>query len=320
MAFDLQFFTSLVGTTMFLAAPIAFAFLGVMWAELSGVFVFGIEGEMLIGASAGFLGTLITGNLLIGLLVGLAAGVCLGLLSGFFEVTLGADQIIFAIALLVIGPSLSSYLYGSYLGTKGLGAFALSINTFPNVPIPYLSSIPLLGPVFDQPLLVYLVYVLMIVTHIFFYHTSLGLKFRSVGMNPLAADSMGTNVYLVRYASLIISSMLAALGGMLMIMAGTGFWVDNVTAGRGLIAIALVRVGNWKTQLTFLSSLVVAGLLASAADLQTYFSGGGSVTTTVPYEFFSTLPYIFAIAIIGVAYKWTRSNQPASIGRPYKRE
>lgn len=274
---------------------------------------------MLLGAIAGFLVALASGNLALGIGLGLATGIGLGLLSGFFEVTLGADQIIFAIALLVIGPSLSSYLFGAYVGGRGLSPFATSIRTFSPVPIPLLSSVPLIGPVFNQPILVYLVYVLVILTHFFFYHTNLGLKVRSTGMNPAAADSMGTNVYLVRYSALIIAGMMACLGGMLMVMGGTGFWSDNVTAGRGLIAIALVRVGNWRMHWTFASALVVGALLAAVADLQELFSGGGLVTTTFPYEIFSTLPYIFAIAVIGISYRWTRSNQPASIGRPYKR-
>jgi len=320
LAFDLGFFTALIGTTIFLSAPIAFAFLGVMWGELSGVFVFGIEGEMLVGAVAGYLGTFATGNIAIGLGVGLLTGVALGVLSGFFEVTLGADQIIFAIALLVIGPSLSSYLYGSYLGGLGVSAITLSIKTFESVPIPYLSSIPIIGPFFNQPAIVYLMYGLVVLTHVFFYRTNIGLKIRSVGMNPLAADSMAVNVYLVRYLCLVISAMFAALGGMTMIMAQTGFYSDNVTAGRGLIAIALVRVGNWRTQLTFAATLVVGLLLALVADLQGLFSGGGVVSTSFPYEIFATIPYIFAIAVIGISYRWTRSNQPASIGRPYKRE
>ena len=289
MAFDLSFFTTLVGTTVFLSAPIVLACLGVQWSELSGVFIFGVEGEMLLGAVAGFLTALATHSLPLGIAVGLATGVGLGLLSGLFEVTLGADQIIFAIALLVIGPSLSSYLYGAYVGGRELSAFSASIPTFSSVPIPYLSGIPLIGPVFNQPILVYVVYVLVILTHYFFYHTNLGLKVRSVGMNPLAADSMGTNVHLVRYVVLIVAGIFAALGGMLMVMGGTGFWSDNVTAGRGLIAIALVRVGNWRTHFTFGSALVVGLLLAAVADLQGIFSGGGTVTTTFPYEVFSTL-------------------------------
>lgn len=319
MAIDLVLITTLIGTTVFLAAPIVYACLAVMWSELSGVFIFGVEGEMLLGAISGFLVALASGNLLLGIIVGLATGIGVGLLSGFFEVTLGADQIIFAIALLVIGPSLSSYLFGAYVGGRGLSPFATSIHTLSPVRIPFLSNIPLIGPVFNQPILVYVVYVLVIVTHLFFYHTNLGLKVRSTGMNPTAADSMGTNVLLVRYCVLIVAGMMACLGGMLMVMGGTGFWSDNVTAGRGLIAIALVRVGNWRTHWTFASALVVGALLAAVADLQELFSGGGLVTTTFPYEIFSTLPYIFAIAVIGISYKWTRSNQPASIGRPYKR-
>jgi simple sugar transport system permease protein len=131
---------------------------------------------------------------------------------------------------------------------------------------------------------------------------------------------MGVSVYRVRYLALIIGAMLAALGGMTMVMAQTGFWSDNVTAGRGLIAIALVRVGNWRTHITFAAALAVGALLALTSDLQQLFSGGGTVSTTFPYEVFSMLPYIFAVAVIGIAYKWTRSNQPASIGKPYRRE
>lgn len=325
MPSDLSFLTSLIATTVFLSAPIAYAFLGVMWSELSGVFVFGIEGMMLLGAIAGFLGTLASGNSMIGLLIGLATGLILGLMSAFFEVSLGSDQIIFAIALLVIGPSLSSYIYGIYTAGRGLSPFAVSITTFPPVPIPFLSQLPIIGPFFDQPWIVYLMYFLLVGPQIFLYRTNWGLRIRAVGMNPLAADSMGADVYRIRYAALALSGMFAALGGMTLIMAQTGFWTNNVTAGRGLIAIALVRVGNWRIQLTYAATLVVSALIALGATLQQYYSSAGTQSSALigsafPYEVFNSLPYIFAVAVIAISYKWTRSNEPASIGRHYKRE
>jgi len=292
-----------------------------MWSELSGVFIFGIEGIMLLSAIAGFLGTLVTGNIVLGLVVGIGTGLLLGIMTAFFEVTLGADQIIYAIGLLVIGPSLSGYL--DTLFTAGHG-IAPSIPTFPSIPIPYLSEIPLIGPFFDQPWLVYITYFLVIVSQIVLYRTKRGLRIRAVGMNPLAADSMGTSVFLTRYLALSLTGVFAALGGMTMIMAGTGFWTSNITAGRGLIGIALVRVGNWKVYLTYVATLIVGALIAVGALLQQTYSSaalaGSLVGSTFPYEIFNTLPYIFSVAVIAISYKWTRSNEPASIGRPYKRE
>lgn len=304
-------------TTVALSGPIALACLCVNWSELSGVFVFGTEAVMLFGAIAGFLGAYVTQNLFLGVAIGVASGVLTGLLTSFYEVTLNADQIIFAIAMLVIGPSMTDFIFSSYASTPAR-ALSMQVNTFSATPIPYLSQIPVLGAFFDQTWIIYLTYGLLIFSEFFLYRTKWGLKLRAVGMNPRAADSMGSNVYLIRYLAIIIGAMMAALGGAAMILTGTGFWVDNITAGRGLIGVALVRVGNWKVGVTYAAALVVSLLLAAASDLtQVYSSSAG---TTFPYEIFSALPYIFAVAVIGIAYKWTRSNQPASIGLPYKRE
>lgn len=314
MAFDVN---DLLVTTVTLSGPIALACLCVMWSELSGVYVFGTEAVMLVGALTGFLGAYVTGNLVIGVVIGLAGGILMGLLTAFYEVTLNADQIIFAIALLVIGPSLTDYLFSAFAATPAR-ALAISTNTFPAIPIPYLSSIPYLGAFFDQSWFIYASYILVILSQWFLYRTKWGLRIRAVGMNPRAADSMGSNVYLVRYLCIIVGSAMAALGGIALILAGTGYWVDNVTAGRGLIGVALVRVGNWRVYLTYATALVVSGLLAASTDLtQVYSSTAG---TSFPYEIFSAFPYIFAVAVIAISYKWTRSNQPNSLGLPYKRE
>jgi simple sugar transport system permease protein len=318
MAIDLFFVTTILATTIFLSTPIAFTFSGVMWAELSGVFVFGIEGSMLMSAVAGFLGTIATGNIVIGFLLGLGTGVVMGLLTAFFEVTLGADQVIFAIALLVLGPSLSSYLFDSYVALHSLSAFSTTIGTLPAIPVPYLSDIPLLGEFFKQSLLVYVMYVLVILTYVFFFYTKAGLRVRAAGMDPMAAETQGINVNRIRIIAVIISAILAALGGMTMILAQTGFWADNITAGRGLLAIALVRVGNWKTPVVLASTFVVGFLFAISSYLQQYYAG--TATAAFPYEIFNDLPYVFAIAIIAISYKWTRSNQPTAIGLPYRRE
>jgi len=313
--------TDLIVTTVFLSGPIALACMCVMWSELCGVFVFGTEGVMLISALSGFLGTFATHNIIVGVLVGLGAGLLVGMLTAFYEVTLNADQIIFAIALLVIAPSLTSFLYGSFISGGRVNPLSMEVSTFPAIPVPYLSQIPLIGPFFNQSALVYITYGLLIFSHFFLYRTKWGLKIRAVGMNPRAADSMGANVYLVRYACILVGAGMAALGGITMILAGTGFWVDNVTAGRGLIGVALVRVGNWRIAATYAAALLVSVLLAAASDLQqTFASTAGQSGTSFPYEIFSALPYIFAVAVIAVSYKWTRSNQPASLGLPYRRE
>jgi simple sugar transport system permease protein len=285
------------------------------------VFVFGTEGVMLIGALAGFMGAIVSHNIFVGVLLGLIAGIGMGLLTAFYAVTLSADQVIFAIALLVLGPSLTDYIYGSYISHGAISPLSMEVQTFNSIPIPYLSKIPVLGAFFNQNAFVYTAYVLLISSQYFLYHTKWGLKIRAVGMNPRAADSMGSNVYLVRYLSVIVGAVMAAMGGVALILAGTGFWVDNVSAGRGFIGVALVRVGNWKMGMTYVAALIVSLLLAAASDLsQAYSSASGQSGTTFPYEIFSALPYIFAIVVIAISYKWTRSNQPAALGVAYKRE
>ncbi len=310
----------LLGTTIFLTAPVAYASLGVLWSELSGVYNFGIEGIMLLGAISGFLGVIFTGSLLIGLVLGIIVGLGLGILVALMSVTLKVDQIILAVGLLTIAPSLSAYLFTSQSGiglasTTGVG----HINTFPYVSIPFLGDLPVLGAIFNQPLIVYSVFILAGLTHYFFYYTKTGLKFRAVGMNPMAADSMGVNVFRIRYVALAVSGILGALGGITIVMGQTGFWGDNLTAGRGLVAVALLRLGNWKTNIVLLSAVLFGFLSALAFYLQSSLSTGGLVTNYYPYEGFSIVPYAAAIAVIALSFKWRRSAQPKSLGKPYRR-
>ena len=307
-----------MGTSIFLAAPIAYTFCGVMWAELSGVYVFGIEGIMLLSAIASFLGTVATNNIIIGIVLGVMTAGALGLLTAYLEEVLSANQVIFAIALLILGPSLSSYIYTSYITLNSLSAFQTTINTLPALPVPLLSEIPFLGQFFNQSALVYLMYAAVIGTNYYFYHTKQGLRVRAVGMDPMAADTQGINVRRTRVIAVTMAGILAGFGGMIMILGQSGFWINNVTAGRGFLAIALVRVGNWRTTVTFAATFAVGFLFAISSYLQQYFAGVGG--TTFPFEVFNDLPYVFAIAIIAISYKWTRSNQPTSLGIPYHRE
>jgi len=317
LTYDLSLLQSLLETGIFLATPIMFASLGILTAELAGVYNFGMEGIMLLGAIASFLGTLILKSVVIGIAIGLITGVAVGALIAYFEVTLGADQLILTIALLIIGPSLSDYLHGVYVAS--IGGLSASVKTFPYIPIPYFSALPIIGSFFDQTLITYILYVVVVCAHIFFYHTKLGLKYRSVGMDPMVADAMGINVILVRYLALIISSILGAFGGIAVIIGETGYWSTDITAGAGIIAIALVRVGNWRTHFIYLAAIVLNIIVAYGSYLTVLYSSGGYSSGSFPYEVFNMIPYIFAIIVIVISFKWARSNEPTSLGKPYKR-
>ncbi|MGE5124275.1 MAG: ABC transporter permease, partial [Acidobacteriaceae bacterium] len=222
--------------------PFVLAGQGTMLGGRTGVFNVAQEGMMLVGASVGFLVSYLTGNLLYGCLAAMLSGGLFGLALAYFTTELRMDQFVIGLALFFIGVGLSTLLPKLVIGITMVPPL---IPTLKDVPIPLLSKIPLLGDVlFNQNWLVYFSVMVSIILHYFLYKTRTGLDLRSVGENPMAADSLGVNVKLMRYTSTIIGGMLIGLAGAYLPMVYTGTFTEGMAKGRGWIAIALTFFGG----------------------------------------------------------------------------
>jgi len=302
------FMISLLSATLRLATPIIFAALGEIFTERSGILNLGVEGIMLMGAFAGFWGAYETGNLWLGVLLGMVVGGLMGLLMGFMSVTLRVDQVISGMGIYFLGLGLSSFLYRIAFGIRTVPP---TIEGFGETPLPLLSRIPILGPIlFRQGIPVYAAMVLVPLSVILLYRTTLGLKIRAAGENPRAADTLGVNVFLVRYLCVILGGVLVGLGGVVLSTAHLKMFWENMTIGRGFIAVAIVYFGKWHPYRTFAGALLFGGAYA----LQLWFQALGA---PVPHQLLLMLPYILTIAVLAMVARGAKG--PAALGTPYKR-
>lgn len=289
--------------------PYVLASQGTMLGGRTGVFNVAQEGIMLVGASVGFLGTYLFGSLLYGVLLAMLAGGLFGLALAFFTTTLKMDQFVIGLALFFVGVGLSTLLYKLVVGVTLVPPL---IPTLQDVPIPGLSQIPILGELFfNQNWLVYLAILLSIFLYYLLYKTSIGLELRAVGENPMAADSLGVNVLVMRYTTAVIGGMLMGLAGAYLPMVYTGTFTEGIVRGRGWLAIALTFFGGWSPHLIFLGSLFFAGIEVLSFRVQVQ-------GTSIPYQFLLMLPYIATILVMMPAFKWVRA--PAFLGQNYDRE
>ena len=307
-ALELATIVGLLASTVRLFTPLIFAAMGELLCERSGVLNLGIEGTMLMGAVSGFMGAYVTGSLYLGLLIALLTGAFLGLVMGFMTVTLGASQHVSGLGIFFFGLGFSLFSYRVIIGSPKTLA---SIKPFPHVPIPGLADIPILGPIFfSHPWLVYLGLLLAPMVHFFLFHTTVGLRLRTVGENPHAADAAGVNVYRTRYLALIAGGSLMALGGAYLSIAANSLFLDGMTDGRGWVCIALVVFGNWRPTKIMWGAYLFGFIDALQLRLQ-------AVGFQIPYQIFLLLPYLLTIIVlIGVA---RRATYPAALLLPYKR-
>ena len=224
-----------------LATPYLYGAIGEAITELSGVVNLGVDGVMLLGAYGAFFVALITGSLWLGLLAGIVVGLLMGLLMAFISVTLKAEQGISGIGLYMFGLGLSTLLFKTTIGT------VKTIEGFQSIKIPVLSDIPYLGDIlFKQSLPVYGAFLLVPLAWFILEKTTWGLRLKAVGQTPAAADSLGVNVDRTRYIATCIGSMLAGLAGASLSLALANLFQENLTAGLGFIAVALVYFGGWR--------------------------------------------------------------------------
>lgn len=300
--------SALVAAMLRFATPLALAALGGILSERSGVINIGLEGMMLMGAFFGIFGADLTGSWVAGVALGVVSGGLLALLHAFFAIRLRTDQVVSSIAVNLLALGITGYIfivhYGSF-GTPG------EVPRVPEVTLPVIDGLPFFGEAIGQAnLLTWVALLLVPVMSIFLFRTSRGLRLRSVGEEPRAADTVGVQVARTRYLAVVSSGMLAALGGAYLSVGFVGSFSQNMTAGRGFIAIAAVIFGAWRPLGTLCAALLFGFSSALAQRLPEF-----SETTAV---LFQALPYVLTlIVVVGVI---GRSRPPASLGIPYKKE
>jgi simple sugar transport system permease protein len=308
---DAASLTFILSITIQSSAAVLFAAVGEVLTERSGVLNLGVEGMMLMGALSGFAAAYTWHSLALGVLAAMAAGGALALVHGFFTITLRANQVVCGLALATLGIGLSSFLGRPIIGTVGM--------RFTPWPIPILKDIPVLGPaLFHQVLLVYAGYLLVPLAWFFLFHTRPGLNLRSVGENPMAADTAGVSVIPIRYGWTAFGGMMAGLGGAYLSLAYTPGWKENMSAGQGWIAIAMVIFALWNPWRAALGALLFGGVNA----LQ--FTFEVRQITLIPSYILRMLPYLFTIAVLLLITRSKgarkRAAAPAALGLPFERE
>jgi len=288
-----------------LAAPFLYAAIGETFAQTSGVVNLGVEGIMLLSAYGAFYVALNTGNLWLALLTAVLIGLLMGLLMSFISVTLKAEQGISGIGLYLFGYGMSSLLFETTIGT------VKTINGFRPASIPLLGDLPVVGPLlFQNSIPVYGAFLLVPVAWWVLNRTTLGLKIKSVGQNPAAADSLGINVDGIRYFSVCLGAALAGLAGATLSTAVVNLFQDNLTAGQGFIAVALVYFGGWSP----IGVLGGALLFSFVNSLQLWMQVLG---VKISSDVAVMLPYLMTIAAL--MFSVNRARQPAALNKPFER-
>ncbi|MBI3764469.1 MAG: ABC transporter permease [Chloroflexi bacterium] len=302
-------FVGFLASTIRLAVPLIFASLGEVFTQRSGILNLGLEGIMLIGSFIGFTAANLSGNLWVGVLAGMLSGLMIAIVIAVFDVTLGADQTIVGIMIVIAAQGLVTYLNNVIY--KG-GYVPPRIGGFTPIRIPLLADIPVIGDTFfNQNILVYIAFLLVPLFAVVLFKTTWGLRVRGVGEDPRSADAMGVNVFRTRYLALLFGGMMAGLGGAFLTLGYLGTFNDNITAGRGWIAIALVYFGQWNPYRVLAGALLFGGVNALQLRLQ-------AQGANLPFQFMLMLPYVLTILVlIGISRE---GRGPAALCVPYRRE
>jgi general nucleoside transport system permease protein len=294
--------SALLSATLIWATPLTYAAIGGLFSERSGVVNIGLEGMMLAGAFFAALGADKFGSWEMGLVTAAVAGAGFALVHAFMAIHLRADQIISGFAINFLALGVTGYFFIDIYGENGTPG---DLPRIPDVKINFL------GSVFGHlNLMIWVSFVLLILAHITLFRTPIGLRLRASGEHPRAADTVGISVYGIRYAAVILSGILAALGGAYLSIGYLGSFSENMTAGRGYIALAAVIFGNWRPFGAFAAALLFGGSTALSFRLAQPW-GNASVL-------FQALPYV--LTLIAVAGVIGRSVPPASAGRPYVKQ
>jgi ABC-type uncharacterized transport system permease subunit len=305
---DVVTWSALVAATLRYATPLIFGALGGIVSERSGIVNVGLEGMMLMGAFFGIFGADLLDSWFLGLLVGIAAGGVLAFVHAFFSIQLRADQVVSGIALNFIALGLTGYVFLDHYGDQGTPD---NVPRIPDVSLPGIKDVGFVGDAIGKAnLLTWVALIGVVALSVFLFRTPGGLRLRSVGEHPRAAETVGISVTRTRYVAVVASGMLAAMGGAYLSIGFVGSFNQNMTAGRGFIALAAVIFGNWRPY-GALAAALLFGFSSALAQRLPVFSSSGAVL-------FQALPYV--LTLIAVAGVIGRSRPPAAAGQPYVKE
>jgi simple sugar transport system permease protein len=304
---DAVFDTTLIAQTFGLATPLVFGAIAGMFSERSGVVNIGLEGMMLMGAFWGVYGSDKGGTWIVGLLLGMTSGAVLALILAFFAIHLRADQIVVGFGLNFLALGITGYFLQQFYN----GQVGGNISTVPNLHITGLGHF-FEGSIGNLSILTWASFALVIIAYVVLFKTPLGLRIRACGEHPRAADTVGINVYLIRYCCVVLSGLLVAIGGVYLSLGpqGNGTFVFNETSGKGFIALAAMIFGNWRPAGAFGAAILFGFSSALALKLQVYSNQAATL--------FQILPYVLTlVAIAGVV---GRTVAPAADGKPYAKQ
>tara|TARA_R110002167_G_scaffold345818_2_gene556294 strand:- start:1165 stop:2094 length:930 start_codon:yes stop_codon:yes gene_type:complete len=303
----LEWIVPVLLTVITASTPLLLAATGELITEKSGVLNLGVEGMMLVGAIAAFACASSTGSGMLGVLAGAGGGALLALIFAVLTLTLMANQVATGLALTIFGVGLSALLGANFVG--------IALDPLPQLALPGLSDLPLVGPVlFGQDGLVYLSFILLATVAWFLRRSRPGLVLKAVGESHDSAHAIGYPVIAIRYGATLFGGAMAGLGGAYLSLSYTPMWAENMTAGRGWIALALVVFATWRPARLLLGAYMFGGITI----LQLHAQGAG---LDVPSQFMSMLPYLATVLVLVLISRdrvKIRLNAPAAIGKPFR--
>lgn len=294
---------------MIASIPLLLATLGETITEKAGHLNLGVEGMMLLGAVAGFATGLYTGSPLLAILAAIIAGACGAFIYAVLTITMRANQVVSGLALTIFGTGFSSYMGSGLIGQKLPESVT---DYFKPISIPFLSKIPWLGEMlFRQDAFVYLSFILCVVLTIYLYYTSIGLNLQAIGENPSAADASGIAISRYKYLHVLLGGALCGLGGAYLSVVQVPQWQENITAGRGWIAIALVIFCKWNPVRSFFGAVLFGGLSIVGFRLQQF---------NISQHLLDMLPYFVTILVLAIGRENKKNSAPQAMSVPYFRE
>ena len=303
---------SLLNGTISLSTAVIFGALAGIIGERVGVVNIAIEGQLLAGAFVAAVLASMTGNLYVGLIGAMVGGALVSLVLAVFSITYLVNQIIVGVVLNVLVVGLTNFLYSAVLNQN-----SGSLNnpgSFSQIAIPFLSDIPVLGPVlFRQNIITYMMFVLVFVVWLVLFRTRLGLRIRAMGEHPLAADTVGLNVNRTRFWSVTVAGLIAGLGGAALTIGSVGAFVREMSAGQGFIALAVVILGRWHPLYA-----AMAALLYGFSRAFRIWAGGVPMGSQIPSDLIQMVPYV--VTLLAVTVFVGKAIPPAATGKPYVKE
>ena len=297
-----------LNSTVSMATPILLAALGELLVEHAGIINIGIEGAMLAAAFFGLAAAYFSASLALGILAAVGAAVAMNAILALLVVNLAVNQVVAGTALDILAVGLTGVFYRRMFGITGK---AFMVRSMPRFALGPLARLPIVGkPLFEQSALVYLAFAIVPVLAWVVERTRYGLRLRAAGENPAAADALGLGVYALRWQALLASGVLSGLAGAFLTLAYANTFVENITAGRGFVALAVVIVGRWNPWGLVLASLLFGAAMALQFGLQ-------ALGTALPYQLFLALPY--ALTLVVLAGFGGGVDAPSALGEPYRR-